>query len=136
MTHEGKRIPSPAPGVKIEGRGPYFAKIDSPELEASKKRASSLSSRFLASGTEVISELTAEVGSMHVAQRFNPERKMLANAHLRKRTQIEAANPDITEPEHKRAQLDMDLRGIQEEYKRLADRLAGVVLDIEATKTD
>jgi len=118
--------------------GLLIIKANHPEFKQAQQRADSIQEQFLEGGVKLLSELAKEVSTMPIAStRFSPTRKMLENdLRVDERTFIETMNPDLTEAEHKRIQLLDDLRQANNEYHSLANRLAALVMDIEATRTE
>src|SRR3989344_2004432 len=123
----GERRVQLEPGIEVRGSGPFRAIVANPRLDAAQERATTFSSRFLASGPEVLDELLQEVATMPIAPSFNPSRQIKENL-LRghKTTHEEEVEPDV-----KRRQLRSDLASIRNEMGLLAARLADVVMDIE-----
>lgn len=128
----GERNNGQAVRIEIKGKGPFIAKVITPELEAAEAKGATLSAKFLTSGTEILDQLDQEVAEMPIASRFSPTRQLKENMYRGHRTTHE----DATERDAKRMQLESNLKSIRYAYKILASRLAGIVEDIEATKLE
>lgn len=109
-----------------------------PAFDAALTRAEGKKEEFFGAAVRYILEVKQEVSVMHVAGRFRTDKRPnhedygmdhgngMVNPMLR----------GLSEAEFKRAQLDGDLQTLVGEIMIVAEKFKGVILDIEATKTE
>lgn len=104
-----------------------------PEFVQAKEKADALAEAFIASPVEILNALTAEIEGMHIAGRFSRTRRVSENIFVGHDSLI---NTELTEEEHKRAQLLNDVRNVRSRLVILAGQLKDLIMDAEATKID
>src|SRR3989344_1510345 len=109
---------------------------ENPHYDAAEARVHQLMERASVSeAMQVMDELEAEVRTMNIAERFNPEKLIGRAVEGFEASGIAPDKRHLTEAEYKREQLLANIRTLKGDLLRTIGGLETVVMDIEATKT-
>ena len=111
-----------------------------PAFKVAKERAEGLAKTFQFNEViKMLDALIAEVNSMHIAERFSADKKILRSVYTEESLRASGINPALwgmTERDHKKWQLVHDLVELRARVVGLSGMFKDIVIDIEGTKID
>lgn len=109
--------------------------LENPAFDAAEHKATDIQEKTLDPLMAILGDLRTELVDMPIARRFSREKSPLAERDHRGGI-INPMLVGLNEAEYKRAQLDADLRNLQQDAISLSCRIRAVVMDMEATRID
>ena len=114
--------------------------LESPDFDAAKKRLAELLTVFSFNAVvTLLDQLIAEVDSMPLAQRFDPNKLTFSVFGKGRENASRFTNPrarNMSEAEYKRFQLRQNLQEVRTDVLNLSLKFETVFLDMQASKTD